>query len=311
MFQPRQPGGRRVHRAKLVGVRARAVEASAGGGAGAVRLLVVSDTHLSDRAPEAGANWEAVARYVGSTRPRLVIHVGDLTLDGANHPSELARARRLLDRLDAPCVVVPGNHDIGDSPVPGAAAESTVDERRLARWTGEVGEDRWSLDLGGWLLVGINAQVFGSGLAAEAAQWSWLSDTLDDTLSTRPVVVVMHKPMSAGVSELRSAPPYRFVSDPARQRLTDLMKSHSVMAVVSGHVHQYRVLGDQHRRHVWAPTTWAVLPDHDQPVLGMKRCGVVQLTLTGDTQVLPSLVEPVGLRQLTLTTDIADPYDAP
>lgn len=45
---------------------------------------MVSDTHLSAVAPEAEANWDAVVRHIALTAPDLVVHVGDLSLDGTH-----------------------------------------------------------------------------------------------------------------------------------------------------------------------------------------------------------------------------------
>jgi len=45
------------------------------------RLTVVSDSHLSTRTPEADENWTAVLQHVLASRPDLVIHAGDLSLD--------------------------------------------------------------------------------------------------------------------------------------------------------------------------------------------------------------------------------------
>jgi Icc protein len=274
------------------------------------QVLVVSDTHLSSRTPEAAANWDAVGRYVTAMPPDLVVHVGDLTLDAAHHREELLEARRLLDGLGVPWVAVPGNHDIGDNPYPGAPGESTITADRLSSWLRDVGPDRWREDLPGWTLVGVNAQLFGSGLDAEMAQWSWLIDVLASQPSGRPIALVIHKPLTASTSELRTAPPYRFVVNPVRKRLLGLIGRHRVAIVVSGHVHQFRTLGDQYCRHIWAPTTWAVLPDDAQPVLGLNRCGVVSLRLAGDGQTEAALIEPEGMTPHTITDDIPDPDHA-
>jgi len=51
-----------------------------------------------------------------------------------------------------------------------------------------------------------------------------------------------------------------------------------------------------------------VLPDHVQPVLGAKRCGIVTLRLADGESPRPELVQPDGLAQLTLTQDVPDPY---
>lgn len=77
---------------------------------------------------------------------------------------------------------------------------------------------------------------------------------------------------------------------------------------MSGHVHQYRMLRLDGTDHLWAPTTWAVLPDQVQPTMGAKRCGVVSLEFTSGTSAQPELVEPDGIAQLTLASDIPDPY---
>ena len=78
--------------------------------------------------------------------------------------------------------------------------------------------------------------------------------------------------------------------------------------VISGHVHQYRLLRLDGADHLWVPTTWAVLPDQVQPVLGAKRCGIVSLTFTAGTLANQELIEPDGLEQHTVTVDLPDPY---
>jgi 3',5'-cyclic AMP phosphodiesterase CpdA len=273
-----------------------------------VQVVVVSDTHLSPRTPEAEGNWQSVVDYVAQARPRLVIHTGDLTRDGPNAPDELRHARRLLEDLPVPWLAIPGNHDVGDNPGSSAGSPRISDEC-VSRWVVGVGPDHWQADAGPWTLLGINAQLFGSGLDAENEQWEWLGEQLSRLSSTRPAALFCHKPITASRAELAAAPSYRFVPEAARRRLSDLLADRSVPLVVSGHVHQYRLLHDGARRHVWAPTTWAVLPEDTQPTLGVKRCGVVSLTLPDDGAADIELVEPPGLRQLTLTRDIPDPYD--
>ena len=78
--------------------------------------------------------------------------------------------------------------------------------------------------------------------------------------------------------------------------------------VMSGHVHQYRLLRLDGTDHLWAPSAWAVLPDQVQPILGMKRCGIVSLDLASGMSPEPVLVNPDGIAQLTVGTDIPDPY---
>ncbi len=271
-----------------------------------MRLVLVSDTHLSPAAPEADANWDEVVRYVDDTAPDAVVHLGDLSMNGGGDVDDLRHARRQLDRLGVAWYAVPGNHDVGDNPW-AESTEATVDLLRVERWVDVVGADRWSLSIDGWTLIGINAQVLGSGLDAETTQWEWLEAHIAEANGTGPVALITHKPITAPQQELDAAPPYRFVPPPARQRLAGLLHGCRLELVVSGHVHQFRTLEVDDVTHLWTPTTWAVLPDEIQPTLGAKRCGIVTLELDGDGRVVARLVEPAGLSQLTLLEDIPNP----
>ncbi len=273
------------------------------------RVVVVSDSHLSPPAAEAGSNWSAVVRHVEDVRPDLVVHVGDLALDGQHDPGDLRHARRELDRLAAPWVAVPGNHDIGDNPLVGADPDDDVTADRRSHWLRHVGADHWAVELGGWRLLGLDAQLFGSGLAAEAEQWDFLQAEL--ARSTR-TILISHKPVTATAAELAAAPPFRFVPVPGRERLADRLDRGGVEVVLSGHVHQHRSYRLGSQRHVWAPTSWAVLPEAMQASIGAKRCGVLALELPddGEGEAVLNLVEPDGLAQLTLAENAFDPYAA-
>jgi len=274
----------------------------------AARVILVSDTHLSASAPRAQVNWDAVVSYVGACSPDLVIHLGDLSLDGARDAMDLRHGRTQLDRLPVAWRAVPGNHDIGDNPWPGAPAGIVVDAARHQRWLDIVGAEHWSVTVGGWVVLAINAQLLGSGLEAEAAQWSWLDEQIGRYRGREPVALITHKPVTATGTELAAAPPYRFWPPPARDRLARLFGGTPPALVMSGHVHQYRLLRLDRTDHLWVPTTWAVLPDQVQPVSGAKRCGIVSLTLTTGTPAKQELIEPDGLEQLTVTVDLPDPY---
>lgn len=271
------------------------------------RLAVVSDSHLSDRTPESEANWSAVVAHVTRALPDLVIHLGDLSLDGANHPDELRLARAQLDRLPVPWLAIPGNHDIGDNPSPVTPAATVLNPERCLRWSELIGADRWSVELPGWTLLAINAQLLGSGLPAEGEQWAWLGGGLARRPAGQWVALLTHKPVRAHEVEMSLAPPHRFVPPPDRSRIAALAGAGGIRLVLSGHVHQYRRLQIDSTTHVWAPTTWAVLPEDAQPTLGAKRCGVLDVELRPG-RFSEELVEPEGVRQQTLGQDLPDPY---
>jgi 3',5'-cyclic AMP phosphodiesterase CpdA len=270
-----------------------------------IRVVVVSDSHLSPVSRPSHTNWDTIVAHVAAARPDTVIHLGDLSLLGNEDPEELGLARTQLERLAAPWRVVPGNHDLGDNPLAEQPAAWAIGPERRRRWVDTFGDDWWSLDAGEWTLLAVNAQLFASGLDAEAAQWQWLEDQLASLDPQRPLGLLSHKPLTAPESELAGAP-HRFVPAAARDRLADLA-GHRIRLVLSGHVHQARHLASDGCDHVWVPTTWAVIPDREQPRFGAKRCGALELELT-PAAASWRWVEPAGIRQLTLGENVADPY---
>jgi 3',5'-cyclic AMP phosphodiesterase CpdA len=285
------------------------------------RVLVVSDSHLSPRTPQALSNWERVLAHVVADRPALVVHAGDISTDGANLAADLAYARHQLARSERPLYAIPGNHDIGENPHAGYtgypdepvdidAPQPLVSPDRLARYRDNLGTDHWWVDLPGWRLVGLNAQLFGSELRDEQAQWSWLDAALDRTATgPRRVVLFVHKPLVPSPSRPADSSPGRYVPQPARDRLLDLIARAPVAAVVSGHAHQFCHHQLDEIDHIWAPSTWATIPDRYQPVIGDKVCGVVELTLHDDGTTQTELILPYGIVQQAIVDDVPDPYD--
>jgi Icc protein len=270
-------------------------------------VVVVSDTHLSLTTPEAAANWDSIVGYVTDVQPDLVIHLGDLTLDGSHSRNDLQLGRRQLDRLPVPWYAVPGNHDAGDSPAPGVPADYTVTAERRQRWLDIVGPDHWALYMDGWTVLAINSQLFGSGLPAEEDQWEWLQAQYRASTGTF-TALVSHKPVSAAAEEIAAAPTQRFIPGQARDRLSGLLGGRPFDLVMSGHVHQRRLLHLGGTEHLWAPTAWAVIADGAQRPVGTKRCGIVSLELSSHTPARLEFIEPDGMMQLTLARDIPDPY---
>jgi 3',5'-cyclic AMP phosphodiesterase CpdA len=270
------------------------------------RVLVVSDSHLSARTPEAVTNWDAVVDHVAVTAPDLVVHAGDVSAQGADRANDLEFAAGHLARLAVPLGVVPGNHDVGEPPgLPGR--ESVVDDDRVAAFRAAFGADRFACRAGRWAVVGIDVQVLGSDTAAEAEQWRWLHRVLAGD-GAGPTAVVLHKPLAVPPAD-RPGRPARYVQPDAARRLAPLLAAAGVRVVVSGHVHQWLRHEPDGRLHLWAPTTWAVLPDGWQPAVGEKRTGALELALHDDGRVDVALIRPTGLRQQVLGDGtVADPY---
>lgn len=243
------------------------------------RVIQISDTHLSADLPSFVQNFEAMTRIVMARRPDLVVNSGDIALDGTNREDDLAFARRCHDALDVPWIGIPGNHDVGDNPWQAGSTDAVTDER-VSRYRRHLGADWWVVDARGWVLIGLNAQVFGSRLSAEDEQWTFLASAVA-TAGARPIALFVHKPLfkdHAGEEEVSG----RYVVPESRRQLRDALGEANVKLVGSGHLHQHR----QHRPdgvdHCWAPSTAFVLPDRRQPHIGVKRVGYVAYTFRED-----------------------------
>ncbi|HUG00135.1 MAG TPA: metallophosphoesterase [Ilumatobacter sp.] len=265
-----------------------------------IRILQVSDSHLSRQAPHADENWLAVVEHARATRPDLVVHTGDVTLDGASSATDLEHARALVDRLPVPWLTVPGNHDIGDV----GDTQDPVTAARTARYGETLGETSWTRSVGGWQLVGVDLQTLLADLPSTEPLWEWLESTLD---GSSPTALFLHRPLVPLATD-HVDEPSRYVTEPGRGRLMQLLAAGDVRLVASGHVHQWQTADVGPVRHVWAPSTWAALPDRIQPVLGRKVVGVVEHTLYADGQSTSVLVQPEGVRQLVIADDFESPY---
>ncbi|HUN50929.1 MAG TPA: metallophosphoesterase [Candidatus Sulfotelmatobacter sp.] len=236
------------------------------------RVIQVSDTHLSRQKPCGVPNFAALTAIVAAERPDLVINSGDIALDGADDEDDLVFANECHRALAAPLRAIPGNHDLGDNPWGGSIAQPITDARR-ARYIRHFGADFWQIEAGSWLLVGLNAQLFGSGLAGETEQWAFL-ERAAASAGRRPLALFVHKPLF-NERPTETEVNHRYVNPDHRRRLFATLGDAALRLVASGHVHQHRRSRVDGIDYCWAPSTAFVLPDRMQPVIGTKRVGYV------------------------------------
>jgi 3',5'-cyclic AMP phosphodiesterase CpdA len=159
-----------------------------------MKLVLISDTHLTPRAAAYRDNWYIVAAWIEAIAPDLVVHLGDITADGAHDTRELESARLAFNALRPLTRFLPGNHDVGDNPIaPGVPNEHPLDLARLADYRGLFGPDWWSFESGPWQVVGLNAQLFATDTDEEEEQFAWLEEHLRDRPG--PLGVMLHKPL--------------------------------------------------------------------------------------------------------------------
>lgn len=252
------------------------------------RVVLLSDLHLS---PTHGFFWRNFALCRDATRalqPSAVIVSGDLAINGPESDEELAFAASALSGLGQHVLALPGNHDVGDEP-PGQDEKQLIDTPRLERWRRHFGADRFRLEVEGWVLLGLNAQLLGSGLAQEAEQFNWLDRELLRAAGRR-IGIVMHKPLFLEhAGEDRASPACTVPL--ARPSIMDRFRSSDVELVVSGHLHTHRDRVVDGVRYLWAPAT-SFTSAHGHP--GAAICGFLALDFS-ERGVEVALHRPEGL----------------
>ncbi len=248
-----------------------------------MRIVQLSDTHISHLGGVPAENLSLLADHLNhEVRPDLVVHTGDVVIADPDSAPDRDAARRLLARIDAPLLVLPGNHDVGES-ADQPWMELPVTSERIAAFASAWGQDRFLLAgraadrSEDWVFIGLNSERFGSGLPEEREQWDWLADAAQRARG-KSVMVFLHKPLwfpSGGRSGL-TAP------EAARQRLIELFAEARLRVVANGHIHRYRRAWEGEILTVWAPSmTFAMTADAERG-LEPSAPGIVEYLIEGD-----------------------------
>lgn len=242
-----------------------------------MRIVQISDTHLSPGKAHFADNWAPLAAWIAAQRPDLVIHTGDVTVDGAEIEEDMRYAAELMCGLGVPFRAVPGNHDVGD----GAHPRQPVTDARLARWHAHFGADRWVEDIAGFRLVGFDAMLLGSGHPAEAAQQAWL-ESVTANAGGRRIGWFLHRPLFLDAPDEGDTGYWSIEPEP-RAGLMELVRRHSVALVASGHLHRAYGFSRDGTDYLWAPSTaFLVGPGLKAPPMpGENRLGAVLYELDG------------------------------
>jgi 3',5'-cyclic AMP phosphodiesterase CpdA len=252
------------------------------------RIIVLSDVHLSPTHGFFWQNWCIARDFANAAQAEAVIVNGDLTINGADSDAEVAFAAVALKGLRAQVLALPGNHDVGDEP-PGQDPEQIINVERLARWDRLFGVDHWVQEAGSWVLIGLNAQLFGSELEREHEQSRWLDRQLM-AAERRPLALFLHKPLFIeGPTEDRATA--SCIVPAARAGLLARLRDVNVQLVVSGHLHEHRerIVGRTH--HVWAPAVAFAAPERHG---GDGTCGLLAIEFAADTFEI-AIEKPAGL----------------
>jgi 3',5'-cyclic AMP phosphodiesterase CpdA len=261
-----------------------------------ISIVQVSDTHVSGKRAYFLDNWDVFVDLMRADAPDLIVHPGDLSFDGAGDSDDLAFAAREQERLSAPWLALPGNHDIGES-LAAIRLDQPTNVARRAAWASHFGPTQWMRDIGEWRLVGLDTSLMGCDTPEEAAQRRFLEETLASRAGC-PVLLFQHMPPYLTEAD-DPALTTLAVPHAARHWLFDTCLSGGVKAIACGHVHVYRHLSYRGIDIVWAPATSFFNIIERQKFGCVPRAGYVEWTLNGD-KISHRLVEP----PLMLTHDV-------
>lgn len=250
-------------------------------------LAQISDIHLSPSRPFFQFNYEAVLEELARLRPDHIVVTGDLALNAPDVPEDLAFARAQLDRLPAPWSAVPGNHDLGLVPlVPDQ--HQAADAARRQHWIDLFGADRFAMDFGDWRILGLNTQLLGGGLPAEAEQQDWLEQELHQ--KAKPVAVFQHYPLFHHTPD-ETDRNHTCVVPEARGAMLRALAGSSVKLVASGHLHRDKLTMQDGIAFQWAPAT-AFIEGEDHKGHGGRAYNGFLVHRFSDGQVVTESVEP-------------------
>jgi alkaline phosphatase D len=269
------------------------------------RAILISDTHLGEKTQHFRANWARVADWIRDQAPDLVINTGDLSLDGADLAVDLDMAAAAHRTLGCPTLLLPGNHDIGDHPRL-SSGRQVIDTVRRQRYLDRIGPDYWVQDIENWRLIGLDALLIGSGLAAEAEQKAWLEDIVANA-GGRRLAVFLHKPFFIDRPD-ETVLSYWVVDPEARAEYRFLLDHPDLRLIASGHLHQHRSYRHGAALVLWAPSVAFIVGSRLQEDLGgLRRTGLVDLRF-GDDAVEATLHELPALENPLIDDIIGEIY---
>jgi alkaline phosphatase D len=232
-----------------------------------LKIIQITDTHFSPSKPHFNGNWKPLAEWIEKSGADLVIHTGDLTVDGADKDEDITFCMELMRQVSVPMLIVPGNHDVGHLP----GSDQPVNATRLDRWRRLVGPDYWAEDLGNWRFIGINSLLMGFEDAEEEAQFEWLQGMLEGRGDLR-VALFAHKPLFVDRPD-EGDTGYWSVRPAQRARLYDLIAAHDVAFFGSGHLHWTWTGRYENTSVVWAPPTAFILDKMEREMPGERLIG--------------------------------------
>jgi len=179
------------------------------------RFAFISDTHINAANDTPGEDLRRTVHDINAMQGlAFVVLTGDITELGTNE--ELRLAKRILDSLQIPWYIIPGNHDTGWSES-GGVMFATV-----------FGYDKFSVEYNGIRLLGCASGPYvrmSDGHVPRNAV-NWLDGELKKLKPGQPVIFFNHYPIDNGLDNW--------------YEITDRLRHYNTWAILCGHGHNNR-----------------------------------------------------------------------
>ena len=256
-----------------------------------MKIIHITDTHLSRTHPVFHLNWFFLSEKIASIKPDLVVHTGDAAITDPDRLEDLEFAKTCLDNLKVDYIVVPGNHDIGDNYILADGLKKfqpkVCSEIRRERWKSVFGDDFWMRTFGDYQFLGLNTQLIGSGLEAEHQQKEMIDKAMDSDASERSnTIVVLHKPLytqedGAVYSQDSAEAELWSIPEAESLMLEEKFTKNKLNLMLSGHLHRYKVIDRDGLTRIWGPSTSFIVNNPRLiPVQALAKVGFVVVELS-------------------------------
>jgi len=269
-------------------------------------VAIIADMHLTPKGAPAdrkmtlkdsparrASHLEAILRQIeAGPRPAAVLFGGDNTNHPWLRPGYGAAATEFMRRFPEPVRAIAGNHDVGSTV--GWAHHSAAEMGAAREVFCRDWQDRWMLDAAGFRILGINSQIFGSGLPAEADQAAWLRDML-----ARPTellrIVFAHTPpyLKMPADAFDDGSEQMCLKPPARKSLLGILGNAPPDLLVTAHCHRFWVCNQPDWDWLGMPAS-GFGQDEMQDLLGVPASGFGQDEMQ-DLLGVPSHNLPQGI----------------
>ncbi len=181
------------------------------------RFAFISDTHIGSPNGAAEEDLRRTVRDINAMKDIVfVVLTGDITELGTN--DELKLAKQILDSLNVPWYIIPGNHDTGWS------------ESGGVMFTTIFGYDKFSFEYNGIRFLGCASGPYvrmSDGHVPRDAV-NWLDMELKKVKPEQPVIFLNHYPMDNGLDNW--------------YEVTDRLRKYNTWAVLCGHGHANKAM---------------------------------------------------------------------